>query len=260
MNVSRRRFISSAATLAAAGATSLLLSPVAAYANEKVQPYLTSSPAKRVFVYWRSYGFTSEVWVRGAGSSKTAESVTRLECYSGNAPVGYYGGQSRLYRSSGTLLTSTGMVYNTSKVASFYVYSSRKSGAGQYYALNKASFYNGNGYTTYTGNKSPIQTLSSSSADSMPEAALKTSYEINGNGESYGSGLSEYTIGYEPDLIQAESSDGISGYVRSSDLNDSTLTFDEVQSGNSVLFIPLYEKDGITKIGEFVLASNVSSL
>lgn len=78
-------------------------------------------------------------------------------------------------------------------------------------------------------------------------------YAVNRNGETYGNNLKALEIGYEADLIFAEGEDGVQGYVRARDLDDSVEspneavnpTADEWQLvfalqlvSNTVVFIP----------------------
>lgn len=97
---------------------------------------------------------------------------------------------------------------------------------------------------------------------------LDSSIEVNENGQTYGKDSHANISGEEPDLIYAEALDGTRGYVYASDLNaDRANTPDELlvlnakyqeiwnnaPAGEVVIarFIPLYESDGITIIGEF---------
>lgn len=209
-----------------------------------------------------AYAFSSEVWSRTYLTYSTNEAVATVKTAdSANAPTGYMGGQARLYNSSGTLVQSSTMTYNTSKVYCFFVYSPATSTAGIYYSQSKAEFYNGNGYTSYTGYKSPNNTLSRSTTQA-DISMLQTEYALNSAGETYGSALSEYTIGYEPDLISAIGTNGASGYVKADDLNPKYQSLDEVlsldfENGGTVL-IPLYDVDGETVIGEFELITSIS--
>lgn len=178
------------------------------------------------------YAITSEVWTRTVSGKKTAEAVARVSS-TGVINPGYAGGQARLYTSTGFLVNSSDWTYYDRKIASFYVYSPATSTAGNYYAQNKISIYNGDGYTQYTGYQSPMQginlnSLLSKSPDNLQfDMELQQEYNINSDGETYGSALSEYTIGYEPDLIAAIGTDGVEGYIKNEDLNPIFNSIDE---------------------------------
>jgi len=92
-------------------------------------------------------------------------------------------------------------------------------------------------------------------------------YEINENGQTYGSAMYAPSPDKEPDLILAESLDGTKGYVYASDLNaerpnnpEELLTstarnkeiWDKAPVGQVVIVstIPLYAVDGKKVIGE----------
>lgn len=194
------------------------------------------------------YTFTSEIWERWAGTNKaTIEAVSHIKTNS-NVPVGYMGAQARLYnQSTGKLVASSTMKYNDTKISGWYVYSDTINTAGKYYSQTKAEFYNGNGYTSYTGYKSPY-------------LVFQPKYKLNQSGESYGSGLSEFTVGEEPDLISAIGTNGKDGYVRANDLSPKISTIEEALNqanrNGEVRTIPLYDVDGKTVIGQFNLTAN----
>lgn len=79
----------------------------------------------------------------------------------------------------------------------------------------------------------------------------------NENGEIYGSEIFLDEIGVQPDLILAEGTNGEIGYVRAEDLNDSdVLTPAQAMSkmvNKEADIIPLYNSDGTTVIGSFML-------
>lgn len=237
-----------------------LLNSTAAFANTQSPPYQTPT------IYGHKYSFTSEVWYRTAFS--TVEAVAPIQADT-NVPVGYMGGQARLFNSAGSLQASSTMTYNPYEVAFFFVYSPRISTPGQYYALNRAQFYNGNGYTTFTGYQSPIQTLPGSKSKSanptetekiLKDLMMQTKYAVNSRGETYGSALSEYTIGVEPDLISAIGTNGVQGYVRAEDLTPPVSSIAEAVAQNGkngdIRMIPLYDAEGTKVLGEFKLVTN----
>lgn len=230
------------------------LVPAAALANTQSPPFQTPS------IYGHTYTFTSEVWYRsGLG---TVESVTPI--YANTVvPTGYMGAESRLFNQYGDLWATSSMKYNLYEASNFLVYSTVVSTPGQYYAKNIGSFYNGNGYTEFYGPQSPNQPLPASKSSSLNPAEtpqtiidlmLQTKYPVNRNGETYGSALSAYTIGTEPDLISAIGTNGVKGYVKAKELTPKFSSIEEAiaySKNDDTQIIPLYDADGTTVIGQF---------
>jgi hypothetical protein len=107
-----------------------------------------------------SYKFDSGVGIRNLGYGvEKVEADAYVECLQGNVPIGYMGLQARLYTQYGDLVSASSMIYNDDKLAGFVVYAPGLRGGGKYYAQSRAEFYNGDGYTKYTGYKSPIFTF-----------------------------------------------------------------------------------------------------
>lgn len=75
------------------------------------------------------------------------------------------------------------------------------------------------------------------------EEIMEKGYPKNKSGQTYGPDLSDY-VGDEPDLILAESKEGIKGYLKKTDK-------DSITSSSRTL--PLYLQDGKTKIAELTL-------
>ncbi|GEM_PF-700201 len=241
---------------------STMMMTTTVFADTASDPYQTPT------INGYKYTFTSEVWERGSGSSATVEAVAFVKADQ-VVPVGYMGANARLYNLSGSLVRASGTFYNTSTVSAFYVYSTGISTSGQYYAQNTGSFYNGSGYTNFTGYKSPNQTLSSSGTKSASTAGAekvledlisKNEYDINENGETYGSALSSYTIGIEPDLIAAVGTNGVNGYVKAAELTPEVSTIEEALAlmgeNGSVRTIPLYDVNGTAILGQFDIVTN----
>lgn len=135
---------------------------------------------------------------------------------------------------------------------------------GSYYSHGKVNIYNGNGYNTYYTYKSPIMTLRDGrkplSLYITTEHIDDSGYEVNSNGETYGSGSKEAILGVAPDLIKARGVDGTLGYVRSEDIEpeaaenpEEAVKMMERQKSDDVKIVPLYKVDGKTIIGEFKL-------
>lgn len=86
-------------------------------------------------------------------------------------------------------------------------------------------------------------------------------YARNANGETYGYAIQAESIGYEPELIAATGTDGTDGYVRGSDLEGPVPASPEealTMQSSEGRYIPLYESDGETVIGEFYISPPAS--
>lgn len=82
-------------------------------------------------------------------------------------------------------------------------------------------------------------------------------YQINENGQTYGSSLYAVSAETEPDLIIAKGVDGTIGYVYYADLYgkepknpEEAITMQKLNS-SKIRTIPLYASDGKTVVGEF---------
>ena len=86
-------------------------------------------------------------------------------------------------------------------------------------------------------------------------------YAVNSNGETYGNNLQAQSIGVESDLILAVGDNGVTGYVRSSDLNEDVSTPEDalLHTESSGRYIPLYESDGETVIGQFYVGNRFTA-
>lgn len=86
------------------------------------------------------------------------------------------------------------------------------------------------------------------------------SYPVNENGETYGTAIQAELIGYEPELILAVGKDNITGYIRTSDLDDGIKTPQEATNVNRTTknnkYIPLYAVDGTTILGDFSVSTD----
>ncbi len=95
----------------------------------------------------------------------------------------------------------------------------------------------------------------------------KSEYEVNENGETFGTGADAMYPEDEPDLIAAVGDNGIEGYVRKTELDDDEMdkaqTPEEVAriqeerdaKGNPNRIINVYESDGVTVIDTFTIGS-----
>lgn len=156
---------------------------------------------------------------------------------------GYAGVNSRLYNSSGALVTSSGWYYNEGLGYAWSMPSGSTTTKGTYYSKGQVKLYNGNGYNVYTCNSSPNVTLKSI-----------TMYEVNDIRLTYGS---DYYADEEesPDLVQVIGLNGEEGYVYSKDLESDINSLEEAieyaRAEHYDYEIPVYESDGKTVIDSF---------
>lgn len=192
------------------------------------------------------------------GDLKTQERAAAMVAgrYGVTVPSGYMAVQARLFNGqTNALIKSSQYNVNTSAVVSITAYSDDATTPGQYYSKGSAQFYSDLENTWITKGfsvKSIIHVICSS---------CKTSYEVNETGETYGASGNAAIDSVDPDLILAEGVDGTLGYVRSIDLNNVARTPNaavakQIALANSVISIPLYEKDGQTVIGSFELENS----
>ena len=93
-------------------------------------------------------------------------------------------------------------------------------------------------------------------------------YPVNSKGETYGSAMSEYTLGYLPDLIAVVTSDGVSGYMSSVGFGsygypysirnpeEATAYMDWLKAQPSIIKIPVYDVEHNTVVGYYELENN----
>lgn len=85
-------------------------------------------------------------------------------------------------------------------------------------------------------------------------------YPRNENGDTYGSAFHARTNEEKPDLIEAIGEDSVTGYIRKKDLDgnmpktpEEATALKNKQQVKNPRQIPLYEKDGKTVIGTFMV-------
>lgn len=101
-----------------------------------------------------------------------------------------------------------------------------------------------------------------------PNPRVKTEWDRNASGQTYGSLMGASTPDDAPDLIQVETTDGLTGYVTRVDLDEATganvsnpeeaVAWEaarEARAGQPT-FVPVYDVDGTTVIGEFKIDSS----
>lgn len=159
-----------------------------------------------------------------------------------SAPAGYMGANAFLFRKGGDLAASSGMIYTNESTPSCCARVSIQE-SGTFYARGLVSLCTGksNGVPTYKTYNTTQTTYGTSSQSA-------TGYSVNSNGETYGSGLMADVYGELPDLIKAEGTNGISGYVRYEDLvytpkstEDAVAYSVSLEAG---VYIPVYDLDG----------------
>ncbi|WP_073077589.1 hypothetical protein [Sporobacter termitidis] len=83
-------------------------------------------------------------------------------------------------------------------------------------------------------------------------------YQVNSNGQTYGSALTADFVGKEPDLVAVVCADGTKGYAYAKDLKGPDFKSPEealaYEKNNPSVTVPVYEADGKTVVGQFVLA------
>ncbi|MBU5442748.1 peptidase [Paenibacillus sp. MSJ-34] len=238
-------------TWLAAGILSLTLMTSSVFAWTESNPYPTGVHNGY------SYNITSITYVYGSGSNANIRAMTDINksdsSPSGNVPAGYMGAQARIYNEKGELYESSEMKYNPSPTVRWSVETSGWKGE-KFYSQGKAMFYNANGtYTEYTAYKSPLGEATFIQ-NSKQIDYIKDKYAMNINGDTYGSAVSSNT---DPDLILAVGTNGISGYVKSSDLVPEVDSPEAAleQNKTSDRTIPLYDVNGETQIGVFKLVT-----
>lgn len=107
---------------------------------------------------------------------------------------------------------------------------------------------------------------------SLMNVSAKTSaasaYPQNEAGQTYGSDKLATSFEKEPDLIAAVGTDGTRGYVKATDLYgelpqtpEEAVPKQKQRTSEASHRIPLYEKDGVTVVGEFEISSgNATSI
>lgn len=170
-----------------------------------------------------------------------------------NIPAGYMGGQPRLYLNGSLLFAESWSYHNgignafSTSYSTYFV-----SRSGIVYAQSYFGLYNGNGYDIYSTAQSPSLDVGNIYSSSSISIELTPEFEVNENGQTYGHGCFDNT----PDLIQAIGVNDVQGYVYDSQLMSIGLkqSIDDVPE-DIPSSIPLYDKDGITIIGTFLIGS-----
>lgn len=95
--------------------------------------------------------------------------------------------------------------------------------------------------------------------------AVAPEYPRNGEGQSYGSVMQAPRPDLEPDLILVETTDGKTGYARKVDMDGPNFKSPEAAlawqraHANAARRIPVFNADGMTVIGQFVIGGEGTS-
>ena len=99
----------------------------------------------------------------------------------------------------------------------------------------------------------------------------KSEYEVNENGETFGTCRDVIYPEDEPDLIFATGDNGVEGYVRKTELDDDEMAKCETpeeavriqeereKNGNPPRVINVYESDGVTVIDTFTIGDRIGN-
>lgn len=237
----------------------LTVSATPAFAGRAVSPWATYGPHLGI-----SYRNNSEV----VTTASAAAAGTRVETTtSGPAPAGYMGVQAKLFK-DGALCGQATLFYNSTPVTTISSGISPPGGCGPgtYYSQGLSQAYNGNGYTTYQTLRSPNQgfpaSVGAASAGRRVDqvTAGTTNWRRNADGLTFGSALDAKTPADEPDLILAVATNGRQGYARRADLqpvapkSPAEALATQARMAGAVQQIPVYESDGKTRIGVFIIS------
>lgn len=205
-----------------------------------VQAYTESSWL--IFPSVEGVTYKGKTSTHGNGSAMWANATTMA---SKGVAGGRMGSLARLYL-NGSLVKSTGVIYNDGGAQSIIASTPTNSTRGNYKAGGTSYIYNPStgSYSAHTLINSPAQTFSDSEVEIIR----------NENGEIYGSEYELLLYGIQPDLVSAIGVDGTEGYVKEADINAVPQTLEEALEYTPTAYeVPLYEEDGETVIGTFIV-------
>lgn len=107
-----------------------------------------------------------------------------------------------------------------------------------------------------------VSAMVGGAATGKTSSSSPVSFPVNTNGQTYGSSLG-VGLSAEPDLILAAATNGRTGYILrktlwaadGTDVTSLSQASAYMSNSTSVRTIPVYEKDGTTVIGSFVIPS-----
>ncbi len=216
----------------------LVMTAIPVFAGTATSSTLYATVNGRQYKYYTKC-YTGSGW---SNANATVGTVTS----SPTVPAGYLGVNAKLYKTNGSLVSSSGWYYSNGPSLLFGMPSPKYYAKGNYYARSSVRIYNGSNYNTYN----TAQTPNMSVASIMEENELKIA-QINENGEAYGSQL---YCDEHLDLIAATGENGIEGYVKATDLDPEPTGLVVEPYNPLTYYIPLYSSDGETVIGSFKIS------
>lgn len=153
------------------------------------------------------------------------------------------------------------MAYNSGKEYFIFPTTAALNCTGEsLYSCGEASLYSANTYNRLDTPGSPSQGWSAFSPALLATLDGNQRYPVNQQGRTYGSALLSGVVGREPDLISAEGTGGVCGYVLSHDLSPDITTPEEAVAYMAAFedhrVLPLYDLNE-TVIGTFVLSLGI---
>lgn len=175
--------------------------------------------------------------------------------------TGSVGVQPMMYRSSGALQSAGSWSYMSNTADYFGLFSGAAQTyytQGYYYALSRLNIFSvsNDGYVMYQTNRTPNFACPSLTRSASIEENVASQYGVNENNMTYGSYANVTSDADAPDLIFAVATNGLEGYIKNTDFNQGTdISLEQVQAGLQFeeKAIPVYEVDGTTVIGEFII-------
>ena len=107
-----------------------------------------------------------------------------------------------------------------------------------------------------------VMLSSANNGDTVPYPQIRQEFPVNENGQTYGEAANCFQPEEFPDLVGVHATNGKGGYAYYTDLYDESLpsTIEEAKKLNEQgifkIYIPVYESDGKTVIGEFGISIN----
>ena len=172
-------------------------------------------------------------------------------------PAGHLGASVYTLR-NGSIVASYGPAYSGSSTNSFSAYAgTEKVGTSSFRSYGNIYIYNSSTgkYQVYNVPSSPTITGIAPRSVFENEYVADAEYAINENGMEYGSILTAEYTGYNPELVSVVATNGIEGYAYGSELFIEPTTLEDaiaVSQETHTKIVPVYDPDGVTKIGEFV--------
>jgi len=230
-------------------------------ATSFIAAYAASSNFKYFSANGRAYRANANLEAYNGTQPALCETGIAVDDGKGSVAQGWMGLQTIMYDNLGKARMAEGNCYNSS-AGTWFVLNFVNDGPykGNAQVGGYAYAYNGSSYNTTTLNKTPFAyVIGAESKSTLPD----DTYQVNDNMQTYGSGAFA-DVENLPDLISAEGIDGKSGYVYKEDLlGEPPASPEEAikRSQNSVdTFIPVYDKDGKTKIDEFKISKSNANI